>query len=152
MQLEPQDIRLLAALQRDSRLSTADLAEVAGMSASAAWRRVKRLEAEGVIRAWRAEADPRACGLTFQAIVHVQLTRHEPDTLDRFIRAMTSRDEVMDCFATTGDADYHLRVLCADIDAYNRFLEEFLFRVPGVASARTNVVLREVKRSATLPL
>ncbi|WP_372891447.1 Lrp/AsnC family transcriptional regulator [Rhodosalinus sp.] len=152
MDLTAQDIRLLAALQRDSRLSTAELAEVAGMSPSAAWRRVKRLESAGVIRAWRAEADPRACGLGFQAIVHVQLTRHEPENLSAFIRAMETRPEVMDCFATTGEADYHLRVLCADIDAYNRFLEDFLFRVPGVSSARTNVVLREIKRSATLPL
>lgn len=150
--LETQDLKILAALQRDARIANADLAAQAGLSTSACWRRVRQLESAGVIRAYRAEVDPAACGLTFHAIVHVQLTRHEPANLERFIHAITRRPEVMDCYATAGDADYHLRILCADLDAYNRFLEDFLFRVPGVASARTNLVLREIKRARVLPL
>lgn len=152
MKLEDQDIRILAALQRDARMSNAELAELVNMSPSACWRRVRLLEAEGVIRAYRAEVDPRSCGLDFHAIVHVQLTRHDPGKLADFIRAVKSRPEVMECFATTGEADYHLRVLCPDIEAYNRFLEDFLFRIPGVASVRTNVVLRELKHAAVLPI
>ncbi|MEZ5500215.1 MAG: Lrp/AsnC family transcriptional regulator [Steroidobacteraceae bacterium] len=150
--LEAQDKRILEMLQRDGRMSNADLAEATGMSASACWRRVRQLEAVGAIRGYRAEIDPRVCGLGFQAIVHVQLTRHDPDRLAEFISAVQHRPEVLECFATTGDADYHLRVVSADIDAYNRFLDEFLFRVPGVASARTNVILKELKHHSALPL
>jgi Lrp/AsnC family transcriptional regulator, leucine-responsive regulatory protein len=62
------------------------------------------------------------------------------------------RREVLDCFATTGEADYHLRVMCADLEAYNGFLEDFLFRLPGIATVRTNLVLREIKQGAPLPL
>ena len=80
----------------------------------------------------------------------MQLARHDPEAITAFIRSVSTRREVQECYATTGAADYHLRVVCADIDAYNRFLEEFLFRLPAVRSAQTNVVLKEVKRSAVL--
>ena len=152
MKLDDRDRRLLALLQRDTRLSNAELAEAAGLSPSACWRRVRALEDAGIVTGYGAHVDPRAAGLAFQAIVHVQLVRHEPDHLDQFIRAITGRAEVMECYATTGEADYHLRVLCRDIDAYNSFLESFLFRLPGVQSAQTNVVLREIKRARALPL
>jgi DNA-binding Lrp family transcriptional regulator len=122
------------------------------MSTSACWRRVRTLEGAGVIRRYAAIVDPAACGLGFHAIVHVQLARHEESFVEQFVAAIAGRPEVLDCFATTGEADYHLRVLCADLDAYNLFLERFLFRVPGVKSARTNLVLKEVKHETTVPL
>lgn len=150
--LDAQDIALLTEVQRDARLSTAELAQRCALSTSSCWRRLKSLEARGVIRAWQARLDPAACGLTFHALVHVQLDRHERGNLEAFIAAIGDRPEVMDCFATTGTEDYHLRVLCRDIDAFNRFLEDFLFRIPGVASARTNVILRDLKRENALPL
>jgi Lrp/AsnC family transcriptional regulator, leucine-responsive regulatory protein len=84
-------------------------------------------------------------GLEFHAIVHVQLTRHDREGTDAFIAAVQGRHEVQECYATTGQSDYHLRVLCRDLGAFNRFLEEFLYRQPAVASAQTNVVLRTVK-------
>ena len=92
--------------------------------------------------------DPQALGLGFEAIVHVHLTRHDTEALDRFIAAVRQRDEVMDVYATTGQADYHLRVLCRDIDSYNAFLEQFLFMQPVVNSAQTNVILRRIKTNA----
>jgi Lrp/AsnC family transcriptional regulator, leucine-responsive regulatory protein len=152
MRLEDQDRRLLGILQRDGRISNQDLAEAAAMSTSACWRRVKALEDAGVIRHYAAVVDPAACGLRFHAIVHVQLARHEEGFVEGFVEAIAGRPEVLDCFATTGEADYHLRVLCADLEAYNLFLERFLFRLPGVKSARTNLVLREVKHEIAVPL
>ncbi|RMF34942.1 MAG: Lrp/AsnC family transcriptional regulator [Alphaproteobacteria bacterium] len=143
--LTGQDRRILAALQADGRISNAELAERAGMSTSACWRRVRALEEAGVITGYAAQVDPRACGLAFHAIVHVQLARHLRERVDSFIRAMQARPEVQDCYATTGEADYHLRVLCRDQDAYNRFLESCLFAIEGVAHVRTNLVLREIK-------
>ncbi|MCB1362699.1 MAG: Lrp/AsnC family transcriptional regulator [Rhodobacteraceae bacterium] len=146
VQLEPRDLRILDLLQQDCRISNADLAGAVGMSASALWRRVRALEDASVIERYGAVLDPEAMGLGFQAIVHVHLTRHDPDRIVEFIRAVEARPEVQECYATTGQSDYHLRVLCRDLDAYNRFLETFLFRQPAVASAQTNVVLRTIKR------
>jgi len=145
-QIEDKDIRILDLLQNDCRISNAELAEKVGMSASACWRRVRLLEDDGVIERYNIVLNPEKIGLGFQAIVHVHLTRHDPDKASDFIRAVQQRDEVRECYATTGQADYHLRVLCRDIEAYNKFLEEFLFRIPAVQSAQTNVVLRQVKR------
>ena len=146
MKLDARDVRLLALLQEDCRLSNADLADAVGMSASALWRRVRAFENAGIIEGYGAKVSGRALGLGFEAIVHVQLTRHDPDALEAFIAAVGRRSEVRECFATTGQADYHVRVLCRDLSAYNAFLEGFLFRLPAVASAQTNVVLRKIKR------
>jgi DNA-binding Lrp family transcriptional regulator len=89
-------------------------------------------------------------GLGFQAIVHVHLTRHDPERIVEFIRAVERHEAVVECFATTGQADYHLRVLTRDLEAYNSFLETFLFRLSAVASAQTNVVLRSVKQNVPI--
>ncbi len=152
MELDDQDRRLLKALQADGRISNQDLAEKAGMSASACWRRVRALEEAGIVRRYGALLDARSVGLAFHAIVHVTLTRHDEGHVETFIGEVQRRAEVLDCFATTGEADYHLRVMCRDLDAYNAFLERFLFRLPGIANVRTNLVLREIKQQTALPL
>lgn len=144
--LDERDLRILTLLQNDCRISNADLAEAVGMSASALWRRVRGMEEAGVIERYGAIVGPEQMGLGFEAIVHVRLTRHDPERIVEFIRAIGNSREVQECYATTGQADYHLRVLCRDLDAYNHFLEDFLFRLPAVDSAQTNVVLRTIKR------
>ncbi|MCC5986590.1 MAG: Lrp/AsnC family transcriptional regulator [Pararhodobacter sp.] len=145
MELEERDKRILALLQSNARLSNQELAERAGMSPSSCWRRVRALEEAGVIRGYRAEIDPRRAGLGFHAIIHVQLTRHAREIVERFKAEVMRHDEVIDCFATTGAADYHLRVLCADLDAFNAFMERTLFRLDGIANIQTNLVLSHVK-------
>jgi DNA-binding Lrp family transcriptional regulator len=143
--LDERDRRILTLLQQDSRRPGAELADTLGMSASALWRRIRTLEEAGIIERYGAVVNSEQMGLTFQAIVHVHLTRHDPDKLAEFIKAVEKNPLVQECFATTGQADYHLRVLAPDLAAYNRFLENFLFRLPAVASAQTNVVLRTIK-------
>lgn len=147
MHLDDRDLRLLTLLQADCRMSNADLAQEVGMSASALWRRIRTLEESGVIERYGAVVSPGKLGLEFHALVHVQLTRHDPDKLTGFIRAINGRSEVQECYATTGQADYQMRILCRDLTAYNHFLEAFLFRLPAVASAQTNVILRTIKRN-----
>ncbi|WP_299864573.1 Lrp/AsnC family transcriptional regulator [uncultured Hoeflea sp.] len=139
------DRQILMALQQDGRISNQDLAERAAMSASACWRRVRALEESGVIMRYTALVDPEAVGLVFHAMVHVVLSRHHAGHVAAFIDAVTARPEVLDCFATTGDADYHLRVRCRDLAAYNAFLEEFLFALEGVSTVKTNLILRQIK-------
>lgn len=143
--LDPVDRRILDALAADSRISNTDLADRVGLSASSCWRRVKALEDGGVIRHYTVALDDAKQGLGFGAIVHVHLTRHDPDQLDAFIHAVQNRPEIRACYATTGQADYHLHVVCADIEDYNLFLERILFRILAVASAQTNVILRTIK-------
>lgn len=146
--MDDTDRKILLMLQTDSRLPNAQLAERLNISASACWRRVRALEDAGIIERYAAVVNPAAMGLAFEAIVHVHLTRHDTEALERFISAVQQRDEVTDVYATTGQADYHLRILCRDIDAYNAFLEQFLFMQPAVDSAQTNVVLRRIKSRA----
>jgi DNA-binding Lrp family transcriptional regulator len=152
MDLADKDYRLIRLLQRDARTSNQDLAESAGLSASACWRRVKALEAGGVITGYVAEVSAAKAGLGFGAIVHVRLERHERAHVDHFIESASRRAEVLELFATTGEADYHMRVVCRDLNAYNLFLEDFLFRLPGISQVRTNVILKEIKVTSVLPV
>ncbi|WP_193177057.1 Lrp/AsnC family transcriptional regulator [Oricola nitratireducens] len=150
--LSETDRRLLAQLQEDCRISNQELANAAGMSASACWRRVRALEEEGVISGYVALVDAERVGQRFSAIVQLTLERHERDHVDNFIDAISRRPEVLQVFATTGEADYHVLVLCEDKDAYNAFLEDFLFRLPGIAHVRTNLVLKSIKSTPRIPL
>lgn len=149
-EMQPGDRQILDALQEDGRISNQDLAERAAMSASACWRRVRALEESGVITRYTALVDPERIGLSFHAMVHVVLSRHQAGHVANFIKAAMARPEVLDCFATTGDADYHLRVRCQDLSAYNAFLEEFLFALEGVSTVKTSLILRQLKHETRL--
>ena len=150
--LAVKDKEILTILQDDARISNQDLAEKVKMSKSACWRRVRALEEAGLIEGYSVKVNPDACGLGFHAIVHVMLARHQMTHLKQFTDEIITRDEVLDCFSTTGGADYHLRIRCKDLDAYNLFLDEFLFSLEGIASVRTNVVLRQLKHSDRISL
>lgn len=152
MKLDAKDALLLRLLQEDCRLPNAELAERLGVSPSACYRRVKSLEEAGVIQGYGARVNAGRAGLGFQVIVHVQLARHDQDHMRQFIQAMQNWDEVLECYGTSGRADYHLRVLVTDIEAYNHFLEDKLFTMPAVQSAQTNIVLRVSKQHAALPI
>ncbi len=149
--LGSKDRRLLAELQRDSRLTNQELADKVGMSASATWRRVKSLEEAGIIDRYAAIVNPKKAGFGLASIVHVSLARHEQTHVEHFIREVLRHPEVLECFATSGEADFHLRVVVEDIDAYNVFLDDFIFRLPGVAQVRSNIVLKEIKADTALP-
>lgn len=150
--LAGRDRRILAELQRDSRLTTQELADRVGMSSSAVWRRVRSLEEDGVIDRYAAIVDPKKAGFGLSSMVHVSLARHEQANVENFVREVLQHPEVLECFATSGEADFHLRVVVVDIDAYNRFLDEFIFKLPGVSQVRSNIVLKEIKTDTALPL
>lgn len=151
MILEAKDRRILAELQIDSRLTMQELGDKTGMSSSAAWRRVKSLEEAGIINRYAAIVNARNAGFGLSSIVHVSLVRHERGNVERFIREVLRHPEVLECFATSGEADFHLRVVVEDIDAYNVFLDEFIFRLPGVSQVRSNIILKEIKADTALP-
>jgi Lrp/AsnC family transcriptional regulator, leucine-responsive regulatory protein len=149
--VEEQDEKILSQLQKDGRATNQQLAEAVGMSTSACWRRVRVLEDAGVIAGYAALVARQQAGFATSAILHVSLERHDATFVDEFVARVMQRREVLECFATTGDADYHLRVVVRDMDAYNRFLDDFMFRIPGIRHVRTNVVLKEIKTGVALP-
>ena len=149
--LEPRDRRILAELQRDSRMTTQELADKVAMSSSATWRRVRSLEEAGIIDRYAVIVNPKKAGFGLASMVQVTLARHEQANVEHFIREVLQHPEVLECFATSGEADFHLRVVVEDIEAYNRFLDDFIFKLPGVSQVRSNIVLKEIKADTALP-
>ena len=149
--LERRDRRLLTELQRDSRLTMQELAERVGMSSSACWRRVKALEDSGVIDRYAVIVNTKKAGFGLSSMVHISLARHEQKHVDNFVREVGRHPEVLECYATSGEADFHLRVVVEDIDAYNTFLDDFIFKLPGVSKVHSNIVLKEIKFDTALP-
>jgi Lrp/AsnC family leucine-responsive transcriptional regulator len=145
------DRLILAELQRDSRLTMQELAVKVGMSSSACWRRVKALEQDGVIDRYAVIVNPKKAGFSLSSMTLVSLARHEEKNVENFIREVGRHPEVLECFATSGEADFHLRVVVRDMDAYNEFLDNFIFRLPGVSQVRSNIVLKEIKADTALP-
>ena len=150
--LDEIDCRILAALQENARISNVDLASQVGISPSPCWRRVRDLEQEGVIARYVTLVDPGAVGLPVSVFIQVSLERQVETALEAFESAVLSRPEVMECYLMTGDADYLLRVVVADLDAYERFLMDHLTRIPSVASIKSSFALKQIKYRTALPV
>ena len=150
--LDRHDVLLLAELQRDSRQTVQQLAAAAGLSSTPCWKRVKEMEAAGIIRGYTALVDREKVGLQLCVLAEVNLTRHIEDDVRRFEQAVAAEPRIVSCYATTGQADYVLKVLVPDIKRYESFLHETMFKLPGVTHVRSSVVLKEVKSETRLPL
>ena len=151
-ELDAIDRKILARLQDDARIANVELSEAVGLSPAPCLRRVRALEERGVIRKHVTLLDPGAVGLPVSVFVNVSLERQIEKALQRFENAIRTRPEVMECYLMTGDADYLLRVVCADLAAYERFLLDHLTQIPGVASIRSSFALKQVKYSTALPM
>ena len=144
--------RILEELQRDGRLSTAELAEKVGLSTTPVWRRVKELEDSGVIRKHVALTNREKMGLSICVLANVSLVRHSEGAVEQFERMVQSSPEIIECHGITGEADYVIKVVAPDMKAYDAFLQNRVFKTAGVSSVRSNVVLREVKYETALPV
>ena len=150
--LDAIDRRIIAVLQENARVSNVELAESVGVSASPCWRRVRELERTGVISRFVTLVDPAALGLPVSVFIQVSLEKQVESALEVFENAILQRPEVMECYLMTGDADYMLRVVVADLEAYERFLMDHLTRVPAVANIRSSFALKRVKYRTALPV
>ena len=150
--LDAIDRRILRILQENARIPNVELAQAVGLSPSPCLRRVRDLEERGIVRRYVGLVDPGAVGLPVSVFVHVSLERQVERALETFEAAVLDRPEVMECYLMTGDADYLLRVVVPDLEAFQRFLMEHLTRVPGVASIKSSFALRQVKYLTALPL
>lgn len=148
--LDRTDRRLLRLLQRDGRLSNAELARLANTSPATCHRRTERLFREGVVRSVRAEIAPEAVGLEAIALVGVVLDRSTPESFAALEAAVLGMPQVLDCHLVAGDFDYLLKVRVRDMADFNRFHTERLIALPGVRQARTFFVIKTVKEGAPL--
>jgi len=152
MHLDETDERLLAALQNDAHLTAQELGERLNLSASQAGRRRQRLEAEGYITGYAARLDPAKLGLGVQAFVQVQMASHAPELAESFRRLLQSRAEVISAWTLTGEADYLLRVICADLAALNWVIHDVLLPHKAVARVQSQIVMNQFKADAPLPM
>jgi len=150
--LDAIDRRILAALQANSRITMQELAEKVGLSISPCHRRVKLLEQRGVISGYMALVDQKAVGLPVSVFISIKLVRQKEEDLNRFARAISKWDEVLECYLMTGNRDYLLRVVAADLASYESFLKNKLTRLDGIASIESSFALSQVKYSIALPV
>ncbi len=150
--IDATDRRLLALLQANGRLTNAELAEATGLSVSACHRRVKQLEARGVIAGYTAIVDRARAGLSVLAYVIVKLDSHTEERLEDFDRRIQLIDEVVACYAISGSGDYILKVVAPDMDSFAEVALKKLARLPGVKDSASNFVLSVMKLSPGWPL
>ncbi|MBD9501069.1 Lrp/AsnC family transcriptional regulator [Pseudomonas sp. BGr12] len=150
--LDVHDRKILALLQEEATLSTAEIAERIGLSQSPCWRRIQRLKEEGVIRKQVTLLDRKKIGLNTQIFAQVKLNAHGRNHLTDFAQAMETFPEVLECHVLMGAVDFMLRIVTEDVEAYERFFFERLSQVPGVQEINSIVALSEIKSTTTLPL
>ncbi|WP_082092761.1 Lrp/AsnC family transcriptional regulator [Devosia epidermidihirudinis] len=146
------DRKILRALQEDGRMTVQAIADRVGLSASPCLRRIRQMEKAGIIAAYSATVDQKAVGLPVSVFISIKLERQRAHELDAFGAAISRWPEVMECYLMTGQFDFLLRVVCADLEAYEHFLREKLTQVEGVASIESSFSLGQVKYSRVLPL
>src|SRR5277367_1986670 len=136
------DLSILQHLQENARLTNVELADRIGLSASPCLRRLKRLEADGVIKGYMTLVDQNAIGLPVSVFVSVTLKEQTEPALEEFETRIGKLPQVMECYLMTGTADYLLRVVTADLAAYERFLKDHLTRIPAIASIQSSFALK----------
>ncbi|MGI9332362.1 MAG: Lrp/AsnC family transcriptional regulator [Gammaproteobacteria bacterium] len=151
-QLDRLDIKLLEALQVNGRQSNVELSASVALSPSQCQRRLRRLEAAGFVRGYVALLDRARLGLGVMAFVNVTLEQYGEDAMRAFARAIASSDEILECWAATGESDYVMRVVARDLASFSSFLLHRLLALPMVASVKSNILLEGLKESTVLPL
>lgn len=150
--LDKTDLRILAELQLNGRLTNVELAERVALSPSPCLRRLKQLEESGVIRQYVALLDPAKVGLGLQGYVRVLLEKRGTTHVQGFIDAVQQWPEVINCLAMTGEMDYLLQVYVQDLEHFSRFVMDQLLMIPGIQDVKSSFVLKEIKRTTSLPL
>ncbi|NIV18723.1 MAG: winged helix-turn-helix transcriptional regulator [Woeseiaceae bacterium] len=152
MTLSKADLRLLDALQQDATRSQSELAEIAGMSRTSCWRRIRDFEEAGLIESQVAVLNPQKTGFQIHVLLAVAMTEHTDENRRAFERHVTLLPEVTECYSVSGERDYVLDVIVRDMEAYNQFLNSQVLRHPAVRSASSTFALRRVKYTTQLPL
>ncbi|MEP0521592.1 MAG: Lrp/AsnC family transcriptional regulator [Hyphomicrobiales bacterium] len=149
--LQALDIKILDALKEDCRLSNQEVAEQVGSSPSSVWRRIKTMEEAGVISGFRLELKPEKLGFMETILVQVSLNHHTDENLQNFTDLMSNTAEVLECYATTGEHDFMIKVLAIDVRSYHRFLRNTILSKSYVEKAQSIVVMEKLKDRKVVP-
>ena len=152
MKLDEFDLRILRQLQEDADCSMADLGASIGLSHTPCWRRVKRLEAENIIRGKVVLLDPRKLNLGVTVYAYIIIRHHDEESLNAFESAVQRVDEIVECYSISGDKDYVLRVVVDSVEHYEQLLKTTIVRLDNVASVNSTFALKQVKYTTKLPL
>ena len=150
--IDNHDKVLLRQLQADGRATNAELAQAANLSESACFRRVRAMEAAGVITGYAAQVEPAAVGLGLTVYVSITLSSQAQDVLATFEAAVAEAPEIVECHLMTGQADYIVRLVASDVDDLERLHAKVLTRLPGVARLNSSIALRSIVRRTALPI
>lgn len=149
--MDDKDRQIIRALQTQGRMTNQDLADMVNLSPSPCLRRVRNLEATGIIKGYSADVDAAAYGLPITVFVRIRLERHNAPDVQNFERQVGRMEEVLECHVLTGAMDYQLRVLVPDLEAYEDFIRNRIHPIGGVASIDTSFVYGTVKKTAIFP-
>jgi Lrp/AsnC family leucine-responsive transcriptional regulator len=153
MELDRYDLRILEVLQGEGRISNQELADRIGLSPSPCLRRVRTLEESGLIVGYRVLLDAKKLGFSLMALIHISMDRHTPERFTNFEARIGELPEVLECLLITGqDADYQLKVIVRDMDAYQELLLNRITRIEGVSGVHSSFVLRRVVDKTALPV
>ncbi len=152
IELTSQDIKILDILQRDSDRSSSEIAEQLNISQSPAWRRINRLEEEGVIEKKVAILNKESLGMQLVAFTTINLSKAGRKNMELFEEAVTQLDEVIECYTMTGAWDYMLKVVVKDIRSYEKFVRQRLLEVPMIGEVHSHISVTEIKNTTELPL
>lgn len=151
-ELDTIDRQLLKLVQEDASLTAADLSARLNLSASQIGRRRLRLEADGIITGTHARISAQKTGMTVQAFIQVQMAAHTPESHASFLRLTQTQAQITAAWTLTGEADYLLRIYCADLSDLNRVVQDVLLPHPAVARVQSQIVMDQIKLDAPLPV
>jgi Lrp/AsnC family transcriptional regulator, leucine-responsive regulatory protein len=151
-QLDETDIQLLNLLQRDGRITNADLAKAVGLSAPSVLQRVRALEKAGIIKDYVTVLDAEKLGRKLTAFINVSLSLHESQPIERFRKAVGEIPEVIEVYNITGDYDFMLKVQCRDMRQYEAILRDKITKIRGIGKLNTSFVLATSKQTQEIPL
>lgn len=146
------DLRILRALQDNPDGSAEEIGRAAGLSHTPCWRRIRQMQEAGVIRGRAYLFDEKAVGLSVTVITMIKLSRHDEYALDEFEKGATAMREIVECYLVTGQYDFALTIITADMESFETFLKTKLSNLPHVADMNSTIVLRKAKTGGRLPI
>ena len=153
MEIDCFDRQILQVIQQDGRISNQDLADRIGLSPSPCLRRVRALEEAGIVTGYRALVNAKALGFTLMALIYISMDKHTPERFEHFEKEISQISEVLECLLITGqDADYQIKVIVRDMDAFQELLLNRINRIQGVTGVHSSFVLRRVVDKTALPV
>lgn len=152
LELDDFDRKILRALQENADYSMADLGNLIGLSHTPCWRRLKRLEADGIIRGKVTLLDAEMLNLSVNVHARVTMKSYEAPALEAFELAVQEIPEITECYSTTGEHDYLLLIVVESVSCYDKLLKRILAELPNIAAIHSTVALRQVKYTTQLPL